>query len=229
MLTLRSARRGDRRPRRGGTAGDQLVQRPDAPLPRPRERAGRRGRHAVSDSCQRSVTATAASTSASASGVGERGDGRAVERRQVARRATTTSSSPTASSAVRTPPAGPSTGKRSATTGRPKRASSTRSPPTSTTGSHPPASSGRRHALDHRHAVDLDERLVGAHPAAARRRSSTAPGGHDPARGGPSGSSCTRNVATRSASSVSPIAAAIAPSPASARRNPRFVGSDQRT
>ncbi len=84
------------------------------------------------------------------------------------------------------------------------------------------------HALGHRHAAHLDERLVGAHaaaPAAAEHR----PGGHEPARGGPSGSSCTRNVATRSASSASPIAAAIAPNPASARRNPRFVGSDQRT
>ena len=112
--------------------------------------------------------------------------------------------------------------------GRPSRASSdARRRRRARPARSPAASSARGDALGHRHAVDLDERLVGAHPAAGAAAQHGA-GGHD-ACGGPSGSSCTRNIATRSASSCSPIAAAIAPSPASARRKPRLVGSDQRT
>ena len=47
--------------------------------------------------------------------------------------------------------------------------------------------------------------------------------------GTPDGSSWARNVAHRSASSSSPIAAAIRAARSNDRRNPRLVGADQRT
>jgi hypothetical protein len=49
------------------------------------------------------------------------------------------------------------------------------------------------------------------------------------ARVSQAGSNWRTNMSMRSASSTSPISPATRPSPASAERNPRFVGSDQRT
>ena len=138
-----------------------------------------------------------------------------------------TSSPPAAASAVRTPPSGPSPGHRSAWTGRPKPARRSGSPPTNATGAHPPAAECPRDPFGHRHPGDLDQRLVGAHAPAAPAAEHHS-GGHA-SGGGPCGSSWARNWAHRSASSCSPIAAAIAPSPASERRKPRLDGSDQRT
>ena len=131
-------------------------------------------------------------------------------------------------------PAGwPCPGARSATTVSPSRPRLARSPPTNTTGAHPT----RRSAFATRAAIGTpsttNEGLVGAHagaratgqhgPGRARRRPSVDVGGM------PDGSSWRRNRWQRSASSFSPIAAAISPRPRSERRKPRLVGSDQRT
>ena len=102
------------------------------------------------------------------------------------------------------------------------------SPPTNTTGSHPAAASDPAT----RSAIGTPATSTNALSVPIRRLDppqSTAPAVIDAFCSHDHGSSWARNVATRSASSCSPIAAAISPRPARARRNPRFVGSDQRT
>ena len=67
------------------------------------------------------------------------------------------------------PPAGPAPGAMSGTTRR-RAGRAARSPPTNTTGSHPASRQRARHPRRHRDAVDLDQRLVGAHPCARSAR-----------------------------------------------------------
>ena len=135
-----------------------------------------------------------------------------------------------ADSAVSNPPSGPSPGQRSATQRRPVAARRPApSPPTSITSSQPPAANAAATRSAMAHAVDRDQRLVPTHPStvtaaehrAQRRRARRRRGGH--------GSSCWTNTSMRSASSVSPMAAAIAPSPRRHRRKPRLVGRVERT
>ena len=97
----------------------------------------------------------------------------------------------------------------------------------STTGAQPARLERRGHPLGHRRRRRPRRAPCPCPSGGWRRR--TARRRRSRAGGGPSGSSWTRNMAMRSASSRSPIRSAIAPSPASARRKPRLVGADQRT
>ena len=117
-------------------------------------------------------------------------------------------------------------GHRRATTSRPIAPRARRSPPWHTTPLTATARAGRRRPVATiGDAVDLDQRLVAPHPRAGSPRQHDAD--HDPdlsrwasASGMPAGSSWSRNCVQRSASSVSPMAAAIAASPQQAAQEP---------
>jgi len=165
-------------------AGSETGQRP-APPARQRSLTAVRRRHGgVRARVRGSIAVIRRST------VGASRSGRSHE-------ATTTISSASASRAVMTPTAGPSPGQRSATTRTVRASEQHRVAAHEHDGVTPGAGQRGGDPLDHRRAPQLDERLVGPHPpagAAAQHRA----GGHD-AAGPPSGSSCTRNRAMRSA------------------------------
>ncbi len=161
---------------------DQPVHGPHAGGPVPLDdRPGPAGATSASAGCSRSVARHDDVGVRRRGGRGEEAADRSGRSKARSQAATTTSSSGSRASAVRTPPPGPSPGHRSSCTGRPNRASRAASPPTKTTGAQPAASSARGHALGHRHAADLDERLVRAHPAAAAT-TEHGTGGHDAVR-----------------------------------------------
>ncbi len=121
--------------------------------------------------------------------------------------------------AVSTPPTGPSPGYRSATTGSARAARvRRRRHRRARTGSAPTARERVEHAVAHRPTVDVDQRLGPPHPPT--RAAGQDDTGEPHVAGMPDGSSCSRNCSQRSASSVSPISAAISPRPRSDRRNP---------
>ena len=74
------------------------------------------------------------------------------------------------------------------------------------------------HPVAHGSTVDVDQGLGPPHPPAAATCQHGA--GNPHVAGMPDGSSWSRNCSQRSASSVSPISAAIWPRPRSDRRNP---------
>ena len=235
VLTLRSVGRVDGDRRRDRSAADELdaaaatppsqcrsSSRPAPPAPQ-RQRRLRGGRSSPRRRRRPAPSAAAASEPRRPIGASSSGQVAGAPRRR-RRRA--------ASSAVRTPPAGPRPASDRRTTGRPSRASSTRV----AADEHDRRAAGRRRApRATRSAIATPPTSTNALSVPIRRLRAAAEHGAGRSRAGASpgrarrGRAGARNVAMRSASSVSPIAAAIAPSPASDRRKPRLVGADQRT
>ncbi len=161
---------------------------------------------------------------------GGRADRRRRRRRPERRRETGRRSANRSSAAENAARAGPRRRRRSGTTVRPSGASSSASPPAATTCSHPAA----RSASATRTAIGTPSTSTSAFVRPMRRLAPpvrTAPIRRrvTQSAGIPDGSSWSRNRRHRSASSASPITAAISPSPRRQRRKPRLVGSDHRT